>query len=93
MRQTHTAIQMNRMRQRRMTFSVAPVAPPTTTSMGYDVATTFTIHESEPIDGAIQYELLVDGKSVWVGMGDSRVDGLLAVIAKITDQEPDVPNN
>lgn len=53
-----------------------PVTEPITTSMGYQIAKTFTIHESEPVDGAIQYELKVDGESLWVGMGTDRVDGL-----------------
>ena len=72
---------------------VVPTAPPKTTSMGYEVAKTFTIHESQPVDGVIQYELLVDDESVWVGMGDDRVDGLLKIIMRITEQEPETRDN
>jgi hypothetical protein len=73
--------------------TVGPAAEPKTTSMGLEIKKTFTIHESEPIDGAIQYELKIDGETVWVGMGEDRVDGLLNVIMRITDQEPEVPDN
>lgn len=95
-RAAHQAAQMivqNNMRRQRATFAVIPAAPPKATSVGYDVAKTFTIYESVPVEGVIQYELLVDDESVWVGMGDDRVEGLLAVIMKITDQEPNVPDN
>jgi len=69
------------------------VARPKVTTMGYVVTKTFTIHESETVDGVIQYELLEDGRAVWVGTGDDRVDGLLKVIMHITGEEPEVPNN
>jgi hypothetical protein len=61
--------------------------------MGYAVTRTFTIHESEAVDGVMQYELLEDGKVVWVGTGESRADGLLRVIMSITGEEPEIPNN
>jgi hypothetical protein len=53
----------------------------------------FVINEFEPIDGSTPFELVVDGKSVWFGLGDDRADGLLKVIMKITEQEPEVPDN
>ena len=61
--------------------------------MGYVVTKTFTIHETETVDGVIQYELLDDGEAVWVGTGDDRVDGLLKIIMQITGEEPEVPDN
>jgi hypothetical protein len=49
---------------------------PKFTSMGFEVTKTFTVNESEPIDGAIrEYELVVDDKLAWTGMGDDRADG------------------
>jgi hypothetical protein len=71
----------------------AEVTRPKVTTMGYVVTKTFTIHESETVDGVIQYELLDDGEAVWVGTGDDRVDGLLKIIMHITGEEPEVPDN
>ncbi|MFD3402542.1 hypothetical protein ACFWUU_17795 [Kribbella sp. NPDC058693] len=67
--------------------------PGPTTTMGYPITKTYTIHESEAVDGVIQYELLEDGQVVWVGTGDDRVDGLLQVIMSITGEGPEVPDN
>jgi hypothetical protein len=61
--------------------------------MGYDVTKTFTIHESESVDGVFQFELLVDGVTDSTYEGDNREDGWLEVIARITGQEPEIPNN
>jgi hypothetical protein len=61
--------------------------------MGYTITKTYTIHESEAVDGVIQYELVEDGKVTWVGTGDDRVEGFLNVIMNITGQEPETPNN
>jgi hypothetical protein len=67
--------------------------PDPTTTMGYPIAKTYTIHESEAVDGVIQYELLEDGEVVWVGTGDDRVEGLLQVIMSITGEGPETPDN
>lgn len=45
------------------TTSTGQQGPGPTTTMGYTIAKTYTIHESETMDGVIQYELLEDGKS------------------------------
>ena len=82
----HTIIQNNLRRQR--TFTVVPTpTQPTTTSMGYDVVRTFTILESEAVDGVMQFELLVDGTSRWIGTGDDRADGLLRIMMEIEEDE------
>jgi hypothetical protein len=36
---------------------------------------------------------VVDGESIWLGMGNDRADGLLKAIMKIAEQEPEVPDN
>jgi hypothetical protein len=67
---------------------------PKLTSMGFEVTKTFTVNESEPIDGAIrEYELVVDDKLAWTGMGDDRADALLEAIAQVTDQGDELPDN
>jgi hypothetical protein len=86
----HAIIQGNLQRRRSAIITVVPAAPPKTTTMGYTVAKTFTIHESEPADGVVQFELLVNDESVWVGMGDDRVEGLLRVIMGIMDADNEV---
>ncbi len=73
--------------------TVGPAVKPATTSMGFKINHTFTIYESEPIGETKQYELEIDGESVWVGLGDDRVDALLGVMIRIAEQEPDVPDN
>jgi hypothetical protein len=40
-----------------------------------------------------QYELLIDGESVWVGQGDDRVEALLNAIASATGQADELPDN
>ncbi len=73
---------------------VVPPIAPKTTSMGLQVTKTFTINESEPIDGAVrEYELFIDDKLVWNGMGDDRADALLEAIMRVAHQEPEIPNN
>jgi hypothetical protein len=67
---------------------------PKLTSMGFEVAKSFTVNESEPIDGAVrEYELVVDDKLTWTGMGDDRADALLEAIAHVTDQGDEIPDN
>jgi hypothetical protein len=67
---------------------------PKLTSMGFEVAKTFTVNESEPIDGTIrEYELVVDDKLAWTGVGDDRTDALLEAIAHVTDQGNELPDN
>ena len=39
------------------------------------------------------FEVVVAGESIWLGMGNDRADGLLKAIMKITEQEPEVPDN
>ena len=51
------------------------------------------IREYEPVDGIIPFELLIDGESVWFGMGDDRAEGLLQAIMTAVGEEPEVPNN
>jgi len=48
----------------------------TTDIGGLGLVKSFVINEFEPIDGSTPFELVVDGKSVWFGMGDDRADGL-----------------
>jgi hypothetical protein len=67
---------------------------PKLTSMGFEVAQSFTVNESEPIDGTVrEYELIVDDKLTWTGMGDDRTDALLEAIAHVTDQGDELPDN
>jgi hypothetical protein len=70
-----------------------PATAPKTDFEGLGLVKSFVINEFEPIDGSSPFELVVDGESVWFGMGDDRADGLLQAIAKIADQEPEVPND
>jgi len=39
------------------------------------------------------YELLVDGKLAWTGMGDNRADALLDAIMSATGDDPELPDN
>jgi len=75
--------------------TVAPErVPAITTNMGVEVDKTFVIYESKPIEGGIrQYELHIDGKVVWTGMGDDRVDALLTAIQSATGEADDLPDN
>jgi hypothetical protein len=67
---------------------------PRFTSTGYRIMETFVIHKSEAIDGAIHFELLKDGNScVWAGPEEEWKDGLLDVIMKIADEEPEIPDH
>lgn len=70
-----------------------PASAPKTDFEGLGLVKSFVINEFEPIEGSIPFELVIDGKSVWFGMGDDRADGLLKAIMKITEQEPEVPDN
>jgi hypothetical protein len=60
---------------------------------GLGLVKSFVLNEFEPIDGSIPFEVVVDGESIWLGMGNDRADGLLKAIMKITEQEPEVPDN
>jgi hypothetical protein len=67
---------------------------PKLTSMGFEVTKTFTVNESEPIDGTVrEYELVVDNKLAWTGVGDDRTDALLEAIAHVADQGDELPDN
>jgi hypothetical protein len=82
------------MRSSRLLVASSQSAPETSTDVGgLGLVKSFVINEFEPIDGSIPYELVIDGKPTWFGLGDDRVDGLLKVIMKITEQEPEVPDN
>jgi len=73
---------------------MATRSEPKLTSMGFEVAKTFTVNESEPVDGAVrEYELVVDDKLAWTGMGDDRADALLEAIAHVADQGDELPDN
>lgn len=76
-------------------FAVPPQAAtaPKTDFEGLGLVKSFVINEFEPIDGSTPFEVVVDGESVWLGMGDDRADGLLKAIMNITDQEPEIPND
>ncbi len=95
MRQSASIVQQNMLHRRSAVFNVVvPPTAPKTTSLGLQITKTFTIHESEPVEGSVrQYELLIDDQLVWSGMGDDRADALLEAIMRIADQEPDIPNN
>jgi hypothetical protein len=68
--------------------------PPKLTGMGFEVANSFTINESEPVAGPVrEYELLANDKVVWTGMGDDRADALLEAIAQVTDQGNELPDS
>src|SRR5216683_7182793 len=94
-RQSHATVQQNMMFQRSRIFTVVLPPAPKTTAMGLEVTNTFTftIQETEPIDGAAQYDLLVDGESVWSGMGDSLADALLQAVMRVTGEEDEIPND
>lgn len=70
-----------------------PAMTPQTDFEGLGLVKSFVINEFEPVDGSTPFELVVNGQSVWLGMGDDRADGLLKAIMKIDEQEPEVPNN
>lgn len=73
---------------------MATRSDPKLTSMGFEVANSFTINESEPVAGPVrEYELLANDKLVWTGVGDDRGDALLEAIAQVTDQGDDLPDN
>jgi hypothetical protein len=73
---------------------VATRSEPKFTGMGFEIAKTFTVNESEPIDGALrEYELLVDNEVTWTSIGDDRADALLEAIAQVTDQGDELPDN
>src|SRR4051812_30178357 len=86
-------IQNNMAHQRRVRSVILTLAPqaPKTTSMGFNVVRTFTINESETVDGVMQFELLVDGKLRWTGMGDERSEGLLRIMMEIENEIPESP--
>src|SRR5260370_10057606 len=75
-RQSHATVQQNMMFQRSRIFTVLLPPAPKPTAMGLEVTNTFTftIQTPEPIGGAAQYDLLVDGGSVWAAMAD-RLSG------------------
>jgi hypothetical protein len=39
----------------------------------------------------MQFELLVDGKLRWSGMGDDRADGLLRIMMEIENEDSEPP--
>jgi hypothetical protein len=62
--------------------------------MGFEVAKTFVINESDPVQGAVrQYELWIDGELKWTGMGDDRADALLQAIISATGEADEPPDN
>jgi len=77
------------------TGTVAPErGPADTTSLGVEVDKTFVIYESKPVEGDVrQYEREIDGKVVWSGMGDDRVDALPDAIQVATGQADDLPDD
>jgi hypothetical protein len=84
-----------RMRRSSQFFALPPqpVTAPKTDFEGLGLVKSFVINEFEPIDGSIPFEVVVDGESIWLGMGNDRGDGLLKAIMKIAEQEPEVPDN
>jgi hypothetical protein len=73
---------------------IAARSDPKLTSMGFEVVNTFTVNESEPIDGPVrEYELVENDKVTWTGMGDDRADALLEAIAHVTGQGNELPDN
>jgi len=70
-----------------------PAAAPKSDLAGLGLVKSVAINEFEPVEGSIPFEVMVDGKQVWLGMGDDRVDGLLRAMMAITGQEPEVPDN
>jgi hypothetical protein len=70
-----------------------PAAAPKSELEGLGLVKSVVINEFEPIEGSIPFEVMVDGKQLWFGMGDDRVDGLLRAMMAITGQEPEAPDN
>jgi hypothetical protein len=70
-----------------------PAAAPKSELEGLGLVKSIVINEFEPIEGSIPFEVMVDGKQVWLGMGDDRVDGLLRAMMAIAGQEPEAPDN
>ena len=79
---------------RRAVFQVVtPPAEPRITSLGLEIAKTFEVYESEPIEGAVrQYELRIDDELAWTGVGDDRASALLEAILSATGQADELPN-
>jgi hypothetical protein len=74
--------------------TVTTRSDPKLTGMGFEVANSFTVNESEPIAGPLrEYELVENDKVVWTGVGDDRTDALLEAIAHVTDQGDELPDN
>jgi hypothetical protein len=63
-----------------------PVTAPKTDFEGLGLVKSFVINEFEPIDDSIPFEVVVDGESIWLGMGNDRADGLLKAIMKIAEK-------
>jgi hypothetical protein len=58
------------------------------------VENTIEIRESEAIADKVRlYNAFVNGKEIWSGAGDDRVDALLEAIQAATSGGGDVPNN
>lgn len=71
----------------------SPAEPDTVMGVA-GVENTIVIRESEPIAGKIRlYDAFVNGKEVWSGPGDDRVDALLDAIQAATGDDDGVPNN
>jgi hypothetical protein len=60
---------------------------------GLGPVTSFVFNEFEPINGLTPFELVIDGKTVWSGMGNDRADALLDAIMTITGEAPEIPDN
>ncbi len=74
--------------------TIMPPAVSKTTSMGFEVAKTFMIHESDPVQNEVrQYELWIDGELQWIGMGDDRADALLQAIISATGEANEIPDD
>jgi len=71
----------------------APETEIKTELRGLGPVKSFVINEYEPTNGITPYELVIDGETVWSGMGNDRADALLDAIMTITGEAPEIPDN
>jgi hypothetical protein len=73
----------------------ATTTQPERTAMGLEVAhrIDITMKESEPLaDDVREYEVFIDGKRVWSGLGEDRASALLEAITEAAGESEELPD-
>jgi len=69
------------------------VGPPVKTSgIALEKVKTFVINQYEPIEGDTPFELVINGKSVWFGIGETT-DALIDMAIFLEEGHPDTPHD